>query len=67
MKTCNQLSFFLFNRLTILLTQKRPNIPLSERKCIFCSTNSVENEIHVLVDCDFFSDLRYVLTENATK
>jgi hypothetical protein len=36
-----------------------------ERKCIFCNTNSVEDEIHVLLDCDFCSDLRYALTENA--
>ena len=44
---------------------KRPSIPLNERKCIFCNTNSVEDEIHVLLDCDFCSDLRYALTENA--
>ena len=43
----------------------RPKIPLNERKCIFCNKNSVEDEIHFLLDCDFYSDLRYALTENA--
>ena len=43
---------------------EKAKIPLSERKCIFCNTNSVEDEIHVLLDCDFCSDLRYALTEN---
>jgi hypothetical protein len=42
----------------------RPKIPLNERKCIFCNKNSVEDEIHFLLDCDFYSDLRYALTEN---
>ena len=31
----------------------------------FCNTNSVEDEINFLLDCDFYSDLRYALTENA--
>jgi hypothetical protein len=48
---------------TVLYT--RPNIPLNERKCKFCSNNSVKDEIHFLLDCDFYSDLRYALTENA--
>ena len=33
--------------------------PLPTRICTLCSQNNIENEIHFLVDCDFYDDLRY--------
>ena len=32
----------------------RPQIPLNERLCKFCNTNSVENEIHCLMLCPLY-------------
>ena len=43
----------------------RPQIPLDERKCNFCNRNCIENEIHFLVDCDLYTDLRYELFHKA--
>ena len=39
----------------------RPQISLNERLCKFCNTNSVENEIHFLMLCPLYSDIRYEL------
>ena len=36
----------------------KPPIPLNERT--FCS-NTVEDEVHFLIDCDIYSDLRFSL------
>jgi hypothetical protein len=43
----------------------RPQIPLNERLCKFCNTNSVENEIHLLMLCPLYSDIRYELFQKA--
>ena len=43
----------------------RPQIPLNERLCKFCNTNSVENEIHFLMLCPLYSDIRYELCQKA--
>ena len=43
----------------------RPQIPLNERFCKFCNTNSVENEIHFLMLCPLYSDIRYELFQKA--
>jgi hypothetical protein len=40
----------------------KPKMSLNERKCVFCKENFVEDEIHFLLDCDFYSDLLYGLT-----
>ena len=42
----------------------RPQI-LNERLCKFCNTNSVENEIHFLMLCPLYSDIRYELFQKA--
>lgn len=39
----------------------KPKTPLNERLCKFCDTASVEDETHFLIDCDFYSDIRYDL------
>ena len=38
----------------------KPPVPLQERTCPFCN-DSVEDEVHFLVNCDIYSDLRYNL------
>ena len=43
----------------------KPKTPLNERKCKFCDRNVAEDEIHFLLDCNFYSDLQYNLIENA--
>ncbi len=39
----------------------RPKVALEERICHCCNTNSVEDEVHFLVVCPLYSDLRYDL------
>ena len=39
----------------------RPKIPLENRICTLCSQNFIEDEIHFLIDCEQYSDLRYDL------
>ncbi len=36
-----------------------PSIPLNERICKFCDHNVIESEIHFLIQCPFYDDLRY--------
>ena len=43
----------------------RPKTRLFERHCKYCNTDSVEDEIHFLVGCEFYSDLRYKLFQSA--
>ena len=35
--------------------------PITERLCKFCDCEVVEDEIHFLFDCEFYSDIRYEL------
>ena len=44
----------------------KPKTPLQDRLCKFCSSNSIKDETHFLIDCDFYSDLRYDLIESAS-
>ena len=39
----------------------RPKTPLHERLCKYCESSSIEDETHFLIDCEFYSDLRYNL------
>lgn len=39
----------------------KPKVPLMERTCKLCSENVVEDEMHFLLACDFYSDLRRAL------
>ncbi len=36
-------------------------IPLDQRLCKFCKADCIENEIHFLLDCELYEDLRYQL------
>jgi len=38
--------------------EKKVPIPENERICNYCSTHSIENEIHFLLKCSFYSDER---------
>ena len=42
----------------------KPPIPLEERICPFCN-DAVEDEIHFLINCDIYSDLRFNLFHRA--
>ena len=43
----------------------KPKVPLNDRKCIYCFNECVEDEMHFLIKCDFYSDLRYYLFQKA--
>ena len=40
-------------------TGRYQGIQLEDRICKFCATNKIEDEIHVLVECDLYKDLRF--------
>ena len=42
-------------------TGRYMNLPLNERTCNVCASGAVENEVHVLIDCELYDDLRYEL------
>ena len=46
-----------------LETGRYENLPISERKCPFC--NSVEDECHVIVDCNLYNDIRVKMLAKA--
>ena len=39
----------------------RPKTPLADRICRHCNSHAVEDEVHFLVNCPYYSDLRYDL------
>ena len=39
-------------------TGRYTHIPIEFRMCTFCNANAVENEIHFLFDCSFYSEIR---------
>lgn len=45
----------------------RPVVPLQDRLCTLCSANSIEDEIHFLTSCEFYSDIRSNLYSSALK
>ena len=44
---------------------KNCKVPIEERLCIFCPDNSVESEIHVIISCSKYSDIRSDLFKTA--
>ena len=43
----------------------RPVTTLEHRICKLCNENFIENEIHVLLICEFYSDLRHHILQQA--
>ena len=43
----------------------RPQIPLNERLCKLCYNTAAENEIHFLMNCSLYSDIRFELFQSA--
>ena len=43
------------------------NIPVNERVCKVCNMNAIEDEMHVLVYCSVYDDLRNSLKMNITE
>ena len=39
----------------------RPKTPVNERTCKYCTSGEVDDETHILINCEFFDDLRYNL------
>ena len=46
-------------------TGRFKKVPLAERRCTLCKSG-IEDEIHFLVDCDFYNDLRYNMLQHMT-
>ena len=46
-------------------TARHESIPLNQRKCPFC--DNVESELHVLLECDLYTDLRQSLYKKAAE
>lgn len=43
----------------------KPKIPLHERLCEFCDRSEVEDELHFLIKCPFYNDIRKPLFQEA--
>ena len=43
----------------------RPYTPLEDRLCTYCESESIEDEMHFLLHCSFYDDLRFELYEKA--
>ena len=41
------------------------NIPLEDRICEFCDLNKIEDELHFIIECPLYCDLRSVLFKHA--
>jgi hypothetical protein len=41
--------------------------PLCDRICTLCSSHNIENEIHFVIDCLFYEDLRYTMMNELSK
>ncbi|MES9881007.1 MAG: reverse transcriptase family protein [Sedimenticola sp.] len=46
-------------------TGRYNRVPLTERICKFCNSNEVESEVHFLLFCDLYTDLRRSLLHKA--
>ena len=40
-------------------TGRYQEIPIEYRLCLFCNRNSIESEVHFLLHCSFYNDIRY--------
>ena len=45
-------------------TERYRQIPSIERYCTFCDENAIEDEIHFLCTCNFYSDFKDALFHN---
>ncbi len=48
-----------------LETGRYEHLPVDQRLCEFCNDNAVEDELHVILKCTFYDDLREELFEAA--
>ena len=37
---------------------QKPKIPECDRLCIYCKSGAVENEVHMLIDCPYYTEER---------
>ncbi len=47
-------------------TGRSPHIPVEDRLCKVCNTNSVEDELHFLLNCNSYDELRDEFTKGVT-
>ena len=40
---------------------QKPKIPKENRICVFCTSRHIDNEIHLLIDCEFHINERNIL------
>lgn len=52
------LSRLASHRLQIEYTRYDKKRPINERKCIYSNSNDVKNDCHLVLVCDFYTDLR---------
>ncbi len=45
-------------------TGRYENVPLKDRICKVCSSGKIEDEQHVLIECELYNDLRYKLFQH---
>ena len=45
----------------------KPKTPLEQRLCKLCTANTIESEVHFLIQCPLYQDQRVLLIEYATK
>jgi hypothetical protein len=41
----------------------QPKTPEEDRLCIYCSDNAVEDEIHFMIDCPYYTNERFILMQ----
>ena len=44
----------------------KPPTPVNDRLCTLCQLQAIEDEIHFLIDCNFYQNLRFPLMQLAT-
>lgn len=52
------LSRLASHRLQIEYSRYDKKSPINERKCIYSNSNDVKNDCHLVLVCDFYTDLR---------
>ena len=44
-----------------------PKVPIDQRICTLCSLNEIEDELHFMLKCTFYADLRSTLLSNISE
>lgn len=55
------LSRLASHRLQIEYSRYDKKRPINERKCIYSNSNDVKNDCHLVLVCDFYTDLKKIV------